>query len=144
MRVADVMTRSVFIVNPDETIQEAAMAMAGIDAGILPVANDDRLVGMITDRDIAVRGVAEGKGPDTKVHDVMTKDIRYCFDDQDIEDVIHNMGDIQVRRLPVVSRDKRLVGILSLADIAMTASNGEAGEALGKISRPGGDHTQTG
>ena len=99
---------------------------------------------MITDRDIAVRGVAEGKGPDTKVFDVMTKDIRYCFDDQDIEDVIHNMGDIQVRRLPVVSRDKRLVGILSLADIAMTASNGEAGEALGKISRPGGDHTQTG
>src|SRR5438309_3284561 len=144
VRVADVMTRSVFIVKPDETIQKAAMAMAGIDAGILPVANGDRLVGMITDRDIAVRGVAEGKGPDTKVFDVMTKDIRYCFDDQDIEDVIHNMGDIQVRRLPVVSRDKRLVGILSLADIAMTASNGEAGEALGKISRPGGDHTQTG
>src|SRR5207248_9436500 len=81
MRVADVMTRSVFIVNPDETIQEAATAMAGIDAGILPVANDDRLVGMITDRDIAVRGVAEGKGPDTKVFDVMTEDIRYCFDD---------------------------------------------------------------
>src|SRR2546421_6569672 len=80
MRVADVMTRSVFIVNPDETIQEAAMAMAGIDAGILPVANDDRLVGMITDRDIAGRGVAEGKGPGTKGFDGMTKDIRYCFD----------------------------------------------------------------
>ncbi len=99
---------------------------------------------MITDRDIAVRGVAEGKGPDTKEQDVMTRDIKYCFDDQDVEDVIHNMGDIQVRRLPVVSRDKRLVGILSLGDIAITASDGKAAEALGKISRPGGDHTQTG
>jgi CBS domain-containing protein len=138
------MTRSVFIVNPEETIQEAAMAMAGIDAGVLPVANSDRLVGMITDRDIAIRCVAEGKGPNTKVRDVMTKEIRYCFDDQDVEDVIHNMGDIQVRRLPVVDRDKRLVGILSLGDIATTASNGKAGEALGKISRPGGEHTQTG
>ena len=144
MRVADVMTRSVFIVNPDETIQEAATAMAGIDAGILPVAKDDRLVGMITDRDIAIRGVGEGKGPGTKVHDVMTKDIKYFFDDQDIEEVIENMGDIQVRRLPVVSRDKRLVGILSLGDVASTASDGKAGAALGKISRPGGEHTQTG
>src|SRR5438105_4084716 len=133
MRVADVMTRSVFIVNPDETIQEAATAMAGIDAGILPVAKDDRLVGMITDRDIAIRGVGEGKGPGTKVHDVMTKDIKYFFDDQDIEEVIENMGDIQVRRLPVVSRDKRLVGILSLGDVASTASHGKGGPGLGKI-----------
>ena len=144
MRVADAMTRGVFIVNPDETIQEAAMAMAGIDAGVLPVGNSERLVGMITDRDIAIRGVAEGKGPNTKVRDVMTTEIKYCFDDEDVDDVTRNMGDIQVRRLPVVNREKRLVGILSLGDVAIAASNGKAGEALSKISRPGGEHTQTG
>ncbi len=144
MRVAETMTRGVFIVSPEETIQEAAMAMAGIDAGVLPISNGDRLVGMITDRDIAIRGVAEGKGPDTKVRDVMTTEIKYCFDDQEVDDVIRNMGEIQVRRLPVVDRDKRLVGILSLGDVAATASDGKAGEALSKISRPGGEHTQTG
>ena len=144
MKVAKTMTRGVFVVNPDETIQEAAMAMAGIDAGVLPVSNGDRLVGMITDRDIAIRGVAEGKGPNTRVRDVMTTEVRYCFDDEEIEDVIRNMGDIQVRRLPVVDRDKRLVGILSLGDIAATAGDGKAGEALSMISRPGGEHTQTG
>jgi CBS domain-containing protein len=137
------MTRGVFIADPEETIEEAAMVMAGIDAGVLPVGNNDRLVGMITDRDIAVRGVAEGKGPNTKVRDVMTTEIKYCFDDEDVEDVTRNMGDVQVRRLPVVNRDKRLVGILSLGDIAVTASDGKAGEALSMISRSAGARTQT-
>jgi CBS domain-containing protein len=144
MKVAEAMTRGVYIADPEETIQEAAMAMAGIDTGVLPVGNDDRLVGMITDRDIAIRGVAEGKGPTTKVRDVMTTEIKYCFDDEDVEDVARNMGDIQVRRLPVVDRSKRLIGMLSLADIAVAASGGKAGEALAMISRPGGEHSQTG
>jgi CBS domain-containing protein len=144
MRVSEAMTRDVYIADPDETIQQAAMAMAGIDAGALPVGEDDRLVGMITDRDIAIRGIAEGKGPNTKVRDVMTTEVRYCFDDQDIEDVTLNMGDIQVRRLPVVDRDKRLVGIVSLGDVAVADGNGMAGEALSRLSRPGGEHSQTG
>jgi CBS domain-containing protein len=144
MRVSEAMTRDVYISSPDETIQYAALAMAGIDAGVLPVADKDRLVGMITDRDIAIRGVAEGKSPNTKVRDVMTTDVKYCFDDQELEEVTLNMGDVQVRRLPVVDRRKRLVGILSLGDVAVVDGNGVAGEALSLVSRTGGEHTQTG
>jgi CBS domain-containing protein len=143
MRVAEAMTRGVYIADPEETIQEAAMAMAGIDTGVLPVGNDDRLVGMITDRDIAIRGVAEGKGPHTKVRDVMTTEIKYCYADEELEEVTRNMGDLQVRRLPVVDRGKRLIGMLSLGDIA-ASGGGKAGEALAMISRPGGEHSQTG
>jgi CBS domain-containing protein len=143
MKVRDAMTRDVHVANPDETIQQAARVMAGLDAGVLPVGDDDRLVGMITDRDIAIRAIAEGKGPDCKVRDVMTPEVKYCFDDQDLGEVMRNMGDIQVRRLPVVDRDKRLVGILSLGDAAISARDGAAGEALRGISRPGGEHSQT-
>ena len=96
--------------------------MSQTDVGVLPVSDGDRLVGMVTDRDIAIRAVAVGKGPDSTVGDVMTADVNYCFDDDDIEDVCENMADQQVRRLPVVDRDKRLVGIVSLADFA---TNGE-------------------
>src|SRR5947208_15561308 len=118
MKVKEAMTQDVCVANPDETVQQAARMMASLDAGVLPVGDHDRLVGMITDRDIAIRGIAEGKGPTAKVREVMTEEVKYCFDDQDIEEVTRNMGDIQVRRLPVVNRDKRLVGILSLCDIA--------------------------
>jgi CBS domain-containing protein len=144
MRVSEAMTRDVYVANPDETIQQAAIAMAGLDAGVLPVGDDDRLIGMITDRDIAIRAVAGGKGPDARVRDVMTTDVKYCFDDQEIEDVTLNMGEIQVRRMPVVDREKRLVGILSLGDVAVIGGDGVAGEALSLVSRPGGEHTQTG
>jgi CBS domain-containing protein len=144
MRVSEAMTRDVYVANPDETIQQAAIAMAGLDAGVLPVGDDDRLIGMITDRDIAIRAVAEGKGPDARIRDVMTTDVKYCFDDQEIEDVTLNMGEIQVRRMPVVDRHKRLVGILSLGDVAVIDGDGVAGEALSLVSRPGGEHTQTG
>jgi len=143
MRVSEAMTRDVRVANADETIRQAARLMASLDAGALPVGENDRLVGMITDRDIAIRGVAEGKSPDTKVRDVMTAEVKYCFDDQDIGDVTRNMGDLQVRRLPVVNRDKRLVGILSLGDAAVTTDDGAAGEALSSISQPGGQHSQT-
>jgi CBS domain-containing protein len=144
VRVSEAMTRDVRLTTPDETIQKAARLMASLDAGVLPVGENDRLVGMITDRDIAIRGVAQGKGPRTKVREVMTADVKYCFDDQDVEEVTRNMADIQVRRLPVVNHDKRLVGILSLSDIAISHDGMGAAEALSGIARPGGQHTQTG
>ena len=141
MKVSEAMTRDVRVANPEETIQKAAQTMASLDAGVLPVGEKDHLVGMITDRDIAIRGVAKGKGLTAKVRDVMTEDVKYCFEDQDIEEVARNMADIQVRRLPVLNRDKRLVGILSLGDIAVSRDGKEAGDALRGISRPG-EHTQ--
>jgi CBS domain-containing protein len=98
---------------------------------------------MITDRDIAIRAVAKGKGPETPIADVMTRDVKYCFEDEDSEHVLDNLGDLQIRRVPVVSRDKRLVGILSLGDLANQSANGHAGAALAEISRPGGQHSQT-
>jgi len=118
--------------------------MAELDTGIMPVREGDRLVGMITDRDIAVRAVAQGRGPDTSVRDVMTDDVKYCYEDDDTDDVARNMADIQVRRLPVLTRDKRLVGIISLGDMAVTEKSGRAGEAVAGISQPGGQHSQTG
>ncbi|MDL2406114.1 CBS domain-containing protein [Rhizobium calliandrae] len=143
MKVRDAMTHDVRITNPDETILEAAKTMADLDAGILPVGDHDRLVGMITDRDIAIRGIARGRGPDAKVRDVMTSEVKYCFDDQEIDEVCRNMGNIKVRRLPVLDHSKRLVGILSLGDIAVAQGNGAASEALKSISRHGGEHSQT-
>jgi CBS domain-containing protein len=142
MKVGEAMTKDVRVANPDDTIRKAARTMASIDAGVLPVGENDRLIGMITDRDIAIRGIASGKGPKAKVRDVMTEDVKYCFDDQEIEEVTRNMADIQVRRLPVLNRDKRLVGILSLGDIATSRDGKAASDALSGISRPGGEHVQ--
>jgi CBS domain-containing protein len=145
MRVSEAMSRTVRLTRPDETLRQAAQAMAEMDVGALPVSADDRLVGMITDRDIAVRAVAAGRSPDTPVGEIMSSDICYCFEDQDLEDVANNMSDIKVRRLPVVSRDKRLVGILSLGDMALTdGHDGATFEALCGISAPGGQHSQSG
>jgi CBS domain-containing protein len=143
MRVSDAMTRDVRVASPEQTVQQAARLMESLDAGVLPVGENDRLIGMITDRDIAIRGVAKGKGPRAKVRDVMTEDVVYCFDDQDVEEVTQNMGDNQVRRLPVVNRDKRLVGILSLGDVATTHEGIATAEALNKISQPGGERSQS-
>jgi CBS domain-containing protein len=144
MRVSEAMTQDVQIANPNQSIQEAARMMAAIDAGVLPVGDNDRLIGMITDRDIAVRAVAKGLGPNTKIRDVMSNgSVMYCFDDEELAEVAHNMGDTKVRRLPVLNRSKRLVGIISLGDIAMTDSPDCAGEAMCAISEPGGLHSQT-
>ena len=142
MLVKEAMSRDVKTVNPDQNIQEAAKIMLDIDAGALPVGEGDRLVGMITDRDIAVRGVAAGKSPSAKVREVMTEQVRYCFDDEDTAHVARNMSEEQVRRLPVVDRNKRLVGILSLADLATSAKTGQATAALSGISQAGGAHSQ--
>ena len=136
--VGEKMTRDVRLTRPDETIRVAARVMADIGVGALPVADGDRLVGVVTDRDIAVRAVAEGKGPDTLVQEVMTPEVKYCFDFEDLELVARNMGDQQVRRLPVVDRDKRLVGILSLGDVATGGDvQHAAGDALAGVSRSG-------
>lgn len=143
MKVSELMTRDVRIASPDDSLKQAAKLMAEIDAGVLPVGDKDRLVGMLTDRDIAIKGVAQGKGPDTKVRDVMTADVKYCFEDDDVEDVSQNMGDLQIRRLPVVNRDKRLVGIVSLGDLAVSAEADEAGEALTQISQPSGGRARS-
>jgi CBS domain-containing protein len=143
MKVSEAMTRKVCLASPDQTIREAAIEMATHDCGILPVREGDRLVGMITDRDIAVRGIAKGLGPDAKIREVMTRDVKYCFEDDDVEDVAENMAEIQVRRLPVLNAEKRLVGIVSIGDLALECEDlDEIGEALGGISRPGGAHTQ--
>jgi CBS domain-containing protein len=144
MKVREAMTRDVRLVKPDQTIRDAAHLMAELDIGALPVEEGDRLVGMITDRDIAVRAVAEGRGPDTQVREVMSREIKYCFEDQSIDEVTQNMGELRIRRLPVLTREKRLIGILSLGDLAIDeTAQDEAGEALGGISRPGGKHSQS-
>ncbi len=141
MRVSEAMTRDVRLCTPGQTIREAAKTMADIDAGALPVGENDRLIGMVTDRDIAIRAVAQGKGPDTPVREVMSEHVHYCFDDQEMDDVAQNMGDIRVRRLPVVNRDKRLVGILSLGDVARTEGGETVGGAVAGVSQRGGAHT---
>lgn len=145
MNVKDCMTLDVRVVSPEQTIREAAKLMADLDLGVLPVGDADRLVGMITDRDIAVRAVCEGKSPDTPIREVMSREVRYCFEDESIDHVARNMGELQVRRLPVMSREKRLVGIVTLGDLSRSRDNrDEVGEALGEISRSGGAHSQSG
>jgi CBS domain-containing protein len=144
MRVAEAMTRDVCLASPDQSICEVACSMAQIDAGAMPVGKNDRLVGMITDRDIAVRAVAAGKAADTPVREVMTADVKYCFEDEDLAHVAKNMAELRVRRLPVLNHDKRLVGILSLGDLALRQGKRAAGEAVAGISRHGGPHSQNG
>jgi CBS domain-containing protein len=144
MKVSEVMTRGVRVASPDDSLKQAAMAMAELDAGILPVGENDRLVGMITDRDIAIKGVAHGKGPKAKVRAAMTADVKYCYEDQEVGEVIENMGDIQVRRLPVLDRDKRLVGMLSLGDVAKSADRIGVARALSDIAQSSGQHNQVG
>ena len=144
MKIAECMSADVQVVQPDQPIREAAQFMLRADAGSMPVCDGDRLVGMITDRDIAVRAVAEGRGPDTPVRDAMTDHIDYCFDDDDVEEVAVKMSDAQVRRFPVVSRDdNRLVGIVSLGDLSQADHDDAARAALEGITEPGGEHSQS-
>jgi CBS domain-containing protein len=142
MKIYECMTEDVRTVTPDTTIRDAARIMAATDLGAVPVSNKERLVGMLSDRDIVVRAVCRGLGPDTLVRDIMSEEIRYCYDDDEVEDVAKNMGEIQVRRLPVINRGKRLVGIVALSDLTAGAAPRVIGEALDKISRPGGNHSQ--
>ena len=138
MKVREAMTRDVQLVKPQQPISEAARLMAELDIGALPVEENDRLVGMITDRDIAVRAVAHGRGPDTPVADVMSREVKYCFEDQSIDEVTQNMGELRIRRLPVLTRDKRLIGILSLGDLAIDeGARDEAGAYARYLRRSG-------
>jgi CBS domain-containing protein len=140
--VADVMSREVKLVGPDENVRQVAQMMREADTGILPVAEGDRLIGMLTDRDVTVRLVAEGRDPgQTKVRDVMTADVRYVFEDEDLEHVAEYMAEQRVRRLPVMNRQKRLVGLVSLGDMAKGRRSPLAGRALSGIAREGGQHT---
>jgi len=142
MRVSDAMTREVRVASPGQSIREVAKIMAEIDAGAMPVGDNDRLVGMITDRDIAIRAVAEGKGPDTPVREVMsTETVLYCYEDEELDHVAKNMSEQQVRRLPVVNRDKRLVGIVSLGNLAQTEGR-VANKAVKGVTKPSGQHNQ--
>jgi CBS domain-containing protein len=142
MRVSEAMTREVRVANPGQSIREVAKIMAEIDAGAMPVGDNDRLVGMITDRDIAIRAVAQGKGPDTPVRDVMsTEQVLYCYEDEELDHVAKNMSGQQVRRLPVVNREKRLVGIVTLGNLAQNEGRA-ANKAVKGVTKPGGQHHQ--
>ena len=143
MKIQDIMTKEVFVAGPGQSIREAAKIMAEYDTGALPVGDDDRLLGVITDRDIAVRAVALGKSLDTPVSEVMSREILYCFEDEDVEHVTRNMGDNRVRRLPVMNRQKRLVGIVSIGDLSHKARPAVTGNAVAEISRAGGVHSQS-
>ncbi|HEX7769778.1 MAG TPA: CBS domain-containing protein [Dokdonella sp.] len=127
--IKEVMTRDVHLMRPDQSIREAAELMARTDVGSLPVSDDDRLIGMLTDRDLALRAVARGLGPETAVRDVMTADIKYCHDHEDVAHVARNMAELGIRRLPVVNAEKRLVGIVALSNIAQSG-NAQASESL--------------
>jgi len=142
MKVSEVMTGDVQTVRPDQPVQQAASFMLSADAGSIPVTDGERLIGMITDRDIAVRGIAKGYGPDTPVRELMTDDLVVVRVDDDVEDAASKMSEAQVRRLPVIDEDERLCGIVSLGDLSREADEDCAAEALGDVTQPGGEHRQ--
>jgi CBS domain-containing protein len=142
MKISEVMTKDVRTVSPDQTAREAASFMLSADAGAIPVTDGDRLIGMITDRDIAVRGVAEGHGPETPVRELMSDDIIAARLDDDTDDVAARMSEAQVRRLPVIDDQQKLCGIVSLGDLTQQGDDDEAEQALEGVSEPGGQHRQ--
>ena len=142
MKISEVMTREVTTVGPETTVQQAAGFMLSEDAGSLPVRDGNRLVGMITDRDIAVRGVAKGHGPDTPVRELMTEEVICVHQDDDVDEVATKMSAAQVRRLPVVDDSEQLCGMVSLGDLARETHDKTAEQALEAVSQPGGQHRQ--
>jgi len=139
MQVREIMSQDVTIITPDDTLQKAAKLMADLDAGALPVGENDRLVGMLTDRDITVRAVAQGKAPDQcRVRDVMSSEVKFVFEDDSVDDAASKMSELQLRRLAVLNRDKRLVGIVSLGDIAAKQGGKPAEQAVSGVSQPSG------
>jgi len=140
MLVKEVMTKGVECVRPDDTLQQAARKMKSLDVGPVPVCDNDRLAGMLTDRDIVLRCVAEGGDTRTaKVRDAMSEGVTYCFEDDDVSEASRLMQEKQIRRLVVLNRDKRLAGIVSLGDLAVEpGAKKEAGKALEEVSEPAG------
>ena len=137
MHVGEVMTRSCSIIDSNDSLQKAAQVMREENIGILPVAENDKLVGIITDRDIVTRGLAQGKGANARVREAMTANVKYCFEDEDLDHTLENMAEIQLRRLPVMNRSKRLVGIVTLADAARYYSPDAVGTAFCGVVGPG-------
>jgi CBS domain-containing protein len=136
-KISEVMTRQVHVIDPEATIKEAAQEMRGGDFGMLPVGENDRMIGSISDRDIVIRAIAEGKDVNTKVRDVMSDGIIWAYEDDSIEQAARLMSEHQIRRLPVVNQQKRLVGIVALGDVAIERRGEKpAGEALSEISKP--------
>ncbi len=134
--VNEIMSTDVQVIEPEATLRRAAQLMQQLDVGALPVCRGTKLLGMVTDRDITIRGVAAGLAPDSAcVADVMTESLQFCTEDQDTEEVMRTMGEAQVRRLPVVNMNKELVGIVSLGDLALRQS-GHIDEAVRQISEP--------
>ena len=142
MKISEVMTTNVETVSADQTAREAANFMLRANAGSIPVCEGDRVIGMITDRDIAVRGIAEGRGPDCSVRDLMSDDIVCARETDDTHDVAERMSSEQVRRLPVVDENDRLVGIVSLGDLSREGPEQAAAVALEGVTQPGGEHEQ--
>ena len=142
MKISEVMTTDVETISSDQTAREAASFMLRADAGSIPVCENGRVIGMITDRDIAVRGVAEGRGPDTPVSELMSDGIICAHEDEDVDSVVQKMSEEQVRRLPVLDSDEKLVGIVSLGDLTRETSGEAAHEALEGVSAAGGMHQQ--
>jgi CBS domain-containing protein len=137
MKIRDVMTRSVELVNPDTSLQEAARKMRETDTGFLPVGENDRLVGTLTDRDITIRAVAEGLDPKSaKVRDAMSDELVYVFEDAETAEAADLMAQRQIRRLPVLNQDKRLVGVVSLGDLATrTPDDDVVGQTVQDVSK---------
>jgi len=136
-KLKELMSRDVQIISPDGTIKEAAQQMRKGNFGMMPVGENDRMIGTISDRDIVIRAVAEGKDPSTKVREIMSEGIVWAYEEDSVEDAAKLMGDRQIRRLPIVNADKRLVGIVALGDFAVESADIEiAGEALSEISEP--------
>ena len=133
--IEEVMTTDVTVVAPDDTLQEAAQLMADLDVGALPVCDGERLLGMVTDRDITIRAVAEGRSADTAVSEVMTEDVLYATEDQSVAEVMQKMSEAQVRRIPVINEDRKLVGIVSLGDLALEEED-NVDETLRDVSMP--------
>lgn len=145
MKVHEIMTAHARCAAPDNSVVEAAGLMRELDVGVLPVCDNDRLAGMITDRDIVLRAVADGRGPyETTVRDVMSPGVVWVFADQDVEEAARLMEEKQIRRLPVLNREKRLVGILSLGDVAVNSNPAFSGQALKEVSETPEEHMQGG
>ncbi|MBD3401437.1 CBS domain-containing protein [candidate division GN15 bacterium] len=138
MLLRDVMTPNVEYISPDTTLSEAATKMRDLDVGALPIGENDKLVGMLTDRDITVRGVAEGKDPkQVSVRDAMTENVVYCYDDEDLSAASKTMREKQIRRVIVLNRDKRMVGICSLGDLVVDSGDETlGGKVLQDVSKP--------
>jgi CBS domain-containing protein len=137
MKVNDVMSVKVKLAHADDTLRSVARSMAEIDTGVLPVGENDRLIGIITDRDIVLRAVSQGLDPDnTRARDVMSPQVHYCYANDDIEEIARTMGELQVRRLPVLNEHQRLVGIVSIGDIAQNMEPTTIAETLESISGP--------